>query len=218
MIKINKYVSYFLGLILLGIGIVLAIKSNYGVTVSTSPAYVLSLKLKSISLGTINYLIQGLVFLLMLVVLRKLKLTYFISFITSIFLGYSIDLFSNLFSGLVVESHIFRVTCFVLSILIIGWGLVFFIKSKQPILPFDMFVREVSSKYGVRIGKFKTCFDISILAISVSLSFIFFGQFKGVHIGTLVSALTIGTAVDIFMRFFDSYFVITGSENSSISL
>lgn len=207
-IRLNKYTSYVLGLVFLSLGIVLAVKSNYGITVSTSPPYIISLKTQIVSFGTFNYIIQGIVLILMIIILKEMKLLFFLSFVTSVFLGYSIDFFTYIFKDFIAVSHVIRVSCFVVSILIIGLGLVFFIKSKQPILPFDMFVKEVSAKYNIRIGKFKTCFDVCILFVSILLSFIFFGELKGIGIGTLVSAVTIGSTVDLFMKLFDKYFLI----------
>ncbi|WDV46793.1 DUF6198 family protein [Clostridiaceae bacterium M8S5] len=204
-IKLNKYISYILGLILLSFGIVLAAKSNYGITVSTSPSYVVSLKTDIVSFGTFNYLIQGVVLILMIAVLREFRVIFLLSFLTSILLGYSIDLFTYLLNDFVAISHMIRICCFIFSILIVGLGLVFFIKSKQPILPFDMFVREVSNKYNIGIGKFKTCFDLCILLTSVVLSIVFFRELRGVNIGTLVSAVTIGATVDMFMKLFNKY-------------
>lgn len=209
-LNINSYIAYFLGLALLSFGVILAIKSNYGITVSSSPPYILSLWTDAVSFGTFNYIVQGVVFVLMVVILREFKATYFLSFLTSILLGYSLDFFKFAMKDFNAVGHIARTSCFVISIITISFGLVFFIRSNKSILPFDMFVREVSSKYGVEIGKFKCCFDVCILTIAVVMSFIFFRELRGIHVGTLLSALTIGPTVGYFMKKSEQVFCITG--------
>lgn len=214
-IKINKYISYFLGLILLSFGIVLAVKADLGITVSTSPSYVLSIWSDIVSFGTFNYIVQGIVFILMVVVLKKIKTVYFLSFLTSVILGYTIDFFAKVMASVQADTYGMKGFLFVSSIIVISVGLVFFIKSNKPILPFDMFVREISAKYDIGIGKFKTGFDISVLVISIAMSYLFFGELRGIHIGTLISALTIGSCVGFFMKLFDGIFYV---EESSMEI
>jgi uncharacterized protein len=207
-IKINPFISFAAGLALLSFGVVLVVKANYGVTVVISAAYVLSQKFTVLSFGKINYIVQGVVFIIMIIVMNKINAKYFLSFLASVIFGYAIDLFTYLLLNFSVTSHYLRIMLFAFSIVIISLGLVFFLKSKLPIMPFDLFVREVSTKYNIKIEKFKTAFDIILLMIATTLSFIFFGRLNGIHIGTLVSALTIGSCIDFFIKVFDKYFYV----------
>lgn len=208
--KLNKYISFILGLLLLSFGIILAVKANYGVTVATSPSFVLSQRFAVPSFGVFNYLVQGFVFLLTIVVLKKFEMRFILSFGTSVIFGYTIDLFGFLMKNVSLSSHIVRIVFFIASIVIISAGLVFFYRSELPILPFDVFVREVSKKYGITISRFKLGFDIIMCTLAVVLSFAFFGALRGVSIGTLVSALTIGPTIGVLMKRFDMIFVVTG--------
>ncbi len=211
-ITIPAFLAYFLGLTFLSFGVILAIKADYGVTVSTSLAYVFSLKYKFISFGTFNYLIQGFIFIFTVAILKNLKIKFLLSFITAVVFGYFIDLFNFLLKNFTANSHLLKVSVFALGLVFIGIGLAFFVKSSFPILPFDTFVKEVSSKYNINIGNFKTGFDICILTCSTIASFVFFGTLKGIGIGTAISAMTIGTLVRFFINVVNNKFNISHNQ------
>lgn len=208
-IEINKFFTYFLGLILLAFGVVFTVKANYGVTVAASIAYVFSQKIKIISFGTFSYIVQGIVFLLMIANMRKINLKYILAFLTSVISGYSIDGVTYLLGNLSINTHILRIIVFILSVVLISMGLVLLIKSKLPILPFDMFVMELSLKYNIKLGKFKRAFDIICFLIAAVFSFIFFGKLNGLHLGTILSALAIGPCIDLFISIFDRYLFVS---------
>ncbi len=207
--KLNKHISFVLGLLLLSFGIILAVKANYGVTVATSPSYVLSQRFLTVSFGVFNYSVQGIVFLLTIIVLRKFDARYLMSFGTSVVFGYTIDFFAYVMKDVNLTGHMLRGSFFVISIVTISAGLVFFYRSQLPILPFDVFVREVSAKLGIKLSRFKLGFDIVMCSVAVILSLVFFGELRGISIGTLISALTIGPTIGILMNWFDKVFVIS---------
>lgn len=215
--KINNKLAYVLGVILLSIGIVLAVKSNLGITVSTCPPYILNQKISKISFGTFSYIVQGIVFLLMIIVLRRFKIKFLLSFLTSVILGYSIDLFTYLMNGIQIVGIYTRLIILVMSILIASLGVVLFMKSGLPILPFDMFVQEVSKQFNIKIGMLKTFFDLSTLTISIIMSFLFFGELRAVGIGTVLSALIIGPTVGFIMKWFNKNIKIVGIKYSKKS-
>lgn len=214
--NVQRPLAFLLGLILLALGVVVAVKANYGATVATSPAYVLSLKFTDMTLGTFNYLIQGMVFVIMILMIRRVQMKHVFSFATNVFFGFVIDLFVIMLQGVVMVTHVQRVSGFLVSIVLIGLGLAFFIRSELPMLPFDMFVRELSLKIGKRIGIVKTTFDLTLATSSLIMSLLFFGGIKGIHFGTLISALTIGTAIDIALHLFDRWIQIDTTKSRTL--
>jgi uncharacterized protein len=58
------------------------------------------------------------------------------------------------------------------------------------------------------INKFKTIYDCTSCALSVVLSFVFFGfgHFEGVKLGTIICALINGSIIGLVSKFFDSHF------------
>lgn len=74
---------------------------------------------------------------------------------------------------------------------------------------YDFFVKGVSGKFGIKLSRFKTCFDLSCLAVAAIMSLAFFRRFEGIGWGTLVIASINGTIIGFFCRLFDKYFDFT---------
>ena len=51
---------------------------------------------------------------------------------------------------------------------------------------------------GARFGTVKTCFDLSLVAIALVLSLVFFGGIRGLGLGTVISAVAVGKVVNLF--------------------
>ncbi len=88
---VNNVVLYVMGLFLLSLGVVLAIKSNYGISAAVSIPFVISSKYSIVSLGTFNYIYQGIIFLILVLIMRKISIQYVLAFVTAVLFGYAID-------------------------------------------------------------------------------------------------------------------------------
>ncbi len=209
-IKLNNIVAYFTGQFLLALGVVLTVKANYGVAVVTSPSYVLSRYIDTLSFGTLSYLHQGIIILLMLTVVREIRLRYLLTFLSAVLFGYVIDLWTFILANLQLNSPFGRVILLVGAIVTMSFAITNFLLSGFPMLPFDIFVRKISVKYGIRFSRAKLVFDLSNLAIAVALSFIFFGKLVGVFWGTFLVGLSLGPVIGIFLKFYGRFVEITG--------
>jgi uncharacterized membrane protein YczE len=72
---------------------------------------------------------------------------------------------------------------------------------------YELFVKELSAKYGVDIHRFKTGYDCCSCVAGVCLSFAFFGfgRFEGVKWGTILCALINGWLIGRFTRLYESH-------------
>ena len=73
---------------------------------------------------------------------------------------------------------------------------------------YELFVKEISSRFDLDIGKTKTAYDCCncIIAIAMSFAFIGFGRFEGVKWGTVLCALINGWIIGRCSRYFEKYF------------
>lgn len=204
-IKVYNFIIFAAGLLLLSLGVQLFIKADFGVSVATSPPYVLSLYFTNITLGQWNYMIQGLVLLVLVVIVRKLTVKYLMSFIVAFLFGTAIDLFNIVLSTVHAQTLIGRAGLFILGSIAVSIGVASFMSSSYPILPFDTFVKEVSLAKGIKFAKFKTAFDLSCFTISLILSMAFFREIRGIHIGTLVSAAFLGNMMGICIKYMNTW-------------
>lgn len=204
-IKVYNLFIFLLGLTCLSLGIVLVIKSNLGVSVATSPPYILSLYFTKISFGQWNYMVHGLVLLLLVVIVRKLTVKHLMSFLVAFLFGLFIDFFNLILISFQVDSLLERVIVFIVGSIVISIGVAGFMKSNYPILPFDTFVKEITLTKNIKYSKFKTGFDLTCFTISLVLSLIFFGKIKGIHIGTFISAIALGSIIGFCLELMNKY-------------
>ncbi|WP_350343369.1 DUF6198 family protein [Proteinivorax tanatarense] len=204
-LKVNNLFIFTLGLVCLSLGVVLVIKSDLGVSVATSLPYVISLQFTAISFGMWNYIIHGLVLALLVIIVKRLTVKYLMSFIVAFLFGTAIDIFTFLLEPINAESFVNRLALFILGSIVISIGVASFIKSNYPILPFDTFVKEISLEKDITISKFKTGFDLTIFSLSFSFSLIFFRAIEGLHIGTLVSAVILGSMIGACLKILNKY-------------
>lgn len=101
-----------------------------------------------------------------------------------------------------------RLAMFVGGMVLCAIGISFFFHSYISPEVYELFVKEVSSHIGMDINRFKTIYDCSSCAISIAMSFAFFGMwhFEGVKLGTVFCALVNGSMIGAVSKFLESHF------------
>ncbi|MCR1897689.1 DUF6198 family protein [Irregularibacter muris] len=204
-LKIYNLFLFLLGLACLSLGVVLVVKSDLGISVATSVPYVFSLYFTKLSFGQWNYIIHGFSLLLLVIMIKKLTVKHLMSFIVAFLFGVTIDLFGGLLTFYTASTLVERIMLFILSSVVISVGLASLIKSNYPILPFDTFVKEITEIKNIKYKKFKTGFDLVCFTISFASSMLFFRKLQGLHIGTLVSAIILGSMIGSCLNFMNKY-------------
>ena len=64
--------------------------------------------------------------------------------------------------------------------------------------PGEGIVKAIAIASKVRFGTVKVAFDWALIGLAAIFSFVFFGQLRGIGLGTIISALLIGTIVNFF--------------------
>ena len=82
-----------------------------------------------------------------------------------------------------------------LPYLMICFGIALANRCKMPIAPTDLFPREFSQITGFAYSRVKICFDVSCLALTVFMTWTFLGHIKGLGIGTVLAAFTMGKVI-----------------------
>lgn len=94
--------SYVLGLIIMAFGAAFTEKSNFGMSMVVAPAYILHLKVSEFlpwfTFGVAEYVFQGFLIVLTVVIVRRFKLSYLFSFVTAVLYGTLLDCISVVLS------------------------------------------------------------------------------------------------------------------------
>ena len=204
--------AYVLGLIFVALGVAFMEKPDFGVSMVVAPAYILHLKISEtysfFTFGMAEYTLQAVLLIIMALVVRRFKLSYLFSFVTAVIYGFILDLCMFLVSYVPMENMALRITYYTLGMVLCAIGIALFFHTYIAPEVYELFVKEVSSKYGVEIHRFKTGYDICSCLIGVILPFIFFGfgVFRGVKWGTIICALINGTLIGLCSKFLEQRF------------
>ncbi len=195
-----------LGITLLGMSLAFYAKGDMGMSTLSLMAFVMSRVVPAASFGTWNYIIQCAMMLVLVLLLKKIKPGYFISFGLAIVYGLLVDFFS-FFVAMLPDGLLPRGLCYLAGFCGMAAGTALLLKSGMPILPFDTFMRDITLNYDIPYRKIRTGFDISTFAFSALLGMTCLGSFQGIGPGTLVNVALMGLAVSKVSEFLDRRFV-----------
>lgn len=100
-----------------------------------------------------------------------------------------------------------RVLYFVVSYLILCFGIALSNRCKLPIVPTDLFPRELAQITKITYPKVKISFDAICLLVTAGMTLLFLGHLQGIGIGTVLAALTMGKVIGIMGNWLDRHFV-----------
>ena len=175
-------------------GVVLMLYSGAGISAISSVPFAFSEVLPRLSLGTWTYLFQGLLVLSLMILRKKFVPQYLFSFVVGFVFGKLLD-FYELWIPLLPKGLVMQVIYFVVSYLLICFGIALSNRCKLPIIPTDLFPRELSAITGAAYSKIKIVFDVSCLAVTMLLTLLFLGHLEGLGIGTILAACTMGKVI-----------------------
>ena len=204
-------VAYVLGLIGLAWGTAFMEAANFGVSMVVAPAYLIYLKLSQVleffSFGMAEYTLQAFLLIILMIVLRKFKVSYLFSFVTAVIYSFFLDGSMRMVALFPHELLALRFALYFLGIIFCAAGVSLLFHTYIAPEVYELFVKEVSSKFKINIHKFKTFYDCMSCFAGIVLSFTFFGfwHFEGVKIGTIVCALLNGWIISQCTHFFERH-------------
>ena len=204
--------AYVLALPLLALGVTFMTKADFGVSMVVAPAYLLHLKLVTLhpffTFGALEYMVQGFLLIVLCLILRRFRPAYLFSFVTAVLYGLILDGCMLLCGRLPVGSFFWRLLWYVLGMLLCAAGVSLMFHTYLAPEVYELFVKEVSARFGLRITRVKTVYDLCSALTGVILSFVFFGlwHFEGIKLGTIVCALVNGFLIGQCSRLLDRHF------------
>ena len=203
--------SFLVGLLLLATGTALMAYGGFGISMVAAPAYILHLKLSQwipfFTFGTTGYLVEALLLLVMMIIIRRVRVLYLLSFATAVLYGLFLDGISLLTGFLPENILLLQVLLYAAGIILCSAGISLMLLAYFPPGAHEMFVKEVSAYWKISFSKLKTLYDCSALALSIFLSLVFFGTLQGIGIGTAVCAFVNGFLIRSFTALFKKHFL-----------
>lgn len=171
--------AYLIGIFVLAVGTAFMERMDFGVSMVVAPAYILHLKISELlpffSFGMAEYTLQAVILAVMMLLLRRIKLSYFFSLVTAVIYGMLLDGAIGLISLVPLNTIILKSALYILGMLLCSLGVSLLFHTYISPEAYELFVKEVSSKFGFDIHRFKTVYDCTSCLISIVMSFIFSG-------------------------------------------
>lgn len=214
---------WLFGVIFVALGVSICSKANLGVSMIAAPAFILAEWIAGylpwFTVGATEYVIQGLILLILCVVVRRFNWKYLLAFAVAVLYGYVLDLFLWLLSGISFDVVWLRWGMLLLGDIITALGVACFFRTYMPLQVYELFVAEVADRFNIKISKVKSTFDITLLTISIILVLTLFGDvmafdwstigysaFHNIGLGTLVTTVINAPIITLMGRLIDRIF------------
>lgn len=188
------------------VGAALMKHGSFGLT----PFYSVSLALfdasKLFTMGTWNAVFQIVLILLLVLILRKLKPRYLLSFVVAGISSMILD-GANAVCARLPETIPVRIVCYITGFLVMTLGIALMAECKLPVAPMNLFVRELAEEWNKPFRRIKLVFDVGCLALSITVSLFFAGQLsRGIGPGTVISAFLTGSFSGFYITHLRKHF------------
>lgn len=148
------------------------------------------------SFGVVLMLYSGAGILSLMIMRKKFVTSYLFSFAVGFVFSELLDV-HELWINVLPSSLAWRIVYFVISYVLICIGIALSNRCQLPIVPTDLFPRELADITKIAYPKIKIGFDVTCLAVTAGLTFFCLGRIDGLGIGTIL-----GIAGDIIDKQF----------------
>lgn len=150
------------------------------------------------SFGVVLMLYSGALILSLMIMRKRFVTSYLFSFAVGFVFSELLDV-HELWINVLPSSLAWRIVYFIISYVLICIGIALSNRCQLPIVPTDLFPRELADITKIAYPKIKIGFDVTCLAVTAGLTFFCLGRIDGLGIGTIL-----GIAGDIIDK--QSYF------------
>ncbi len=214
---------WLLGTVFVALGVAICSKADLGVSMIAAPAFVLSEALlplhRFFSVGVTEYLVQGVLLLLLCPVVRRFNWQYLLAFLVAVIYGYALNLFLWALGGVEFHAVWLRWVMLLVGDALVAFGVAAFFRTYLPLQVYELFVAEIADRFRLKISAVKWGFDLSLLAVSIALALCLFGDassldlktvtvssFHSIGLGTLVTTAINSPLISLWGRVIDRFF------------
>ena len=197
--------ALLLVIIMNSFGVVLMLYSGSGISAISSVPYAFSEVFPFLSLGTWTYIFQAILIASLMILRKHFVIEYLLSFVVGFAFSMMLDVHKGWISILPYNIPM-RIIYFCISYLLLCIGIAFSNRCGLPIIPTDLFPRELAQITGISYPKIKISYDVICLLTTAILTFLFLGQIRGLGIGTIMAAFTMGKSIGMIGNILDRHF------------
>lgn len=191
-------------IIINSLGVVLMLHSGSGISAISSVPYAFSDVFPKVSLGTWTYIFQGLLVLSLMIMRKRFVPPYLFSFVVGFAFSEMLDV-HKVWIDTLPTTFAERVLYFVISYLLLCIGIALSNRCGLPIIPTDLFPRELSDITKIKYSRIKVSFDVICLTVTALMTGIILGHLDGLGLGTILAAFTMGKVIGYIGEWMDKH-------------
>ncbi len=204
-ITIRGELALILVVLINSMGVLLMLQSGSGISAISSVPYAFQQVFPVLTLGTWTYIFQGTLIAVLMILRRKFVPSYLFSFVVGFAFGKMMDVHELWITELPMSVPL-RILYFVLSYMLLCFGIALSNRCKLPIIPTDLFPRELAEITKVPYSRIKIGFDVTCLLVTACMTYFCLGRILGLGIGTVLAAFTMGKGIALVGQAIDKYF------------
>lgn len=189
----KNYALLVIGLCILACGVSFSIKGALGTSPISSLPYVLSLIIPSLTVGNLTIMMHCVMILLQILILRKdFQWIQLMQLPVAVAFGYLTDFWVWMTKEILVNNYLEQWIVCIIGIILVGIGVSIEVKANVIVLAGEGLILAICKVFNLEFSKMKIINDVTLVTISVILSFIFLGALEGVREGTIAAAVFVG--------------------------
>lgn len=193
-----RYFWFVLGIIINSFGIAFITKSALGTSQISSVPYVLSLKYCNLTFGGFTFIFNLLFILAQFVLLRRdFQPVQFLQIAVNLVFSWFIDISMGFLGFLEPQNIVMKLVFLFIGCIVLSIGISIEIAPNVLMVPGEGVVKALATVSRKQFGTVKVIFDVALIVLAGTLSFVFFHGFYGIGLGTVVSALLVGRFVNV---------------------
>lgn len=188
----KRIIFLCLGLTIMAFGVAFSIKAALGTSPISSVPYVTS-TISGLSVGTTTIIMNFMFVLIQIAILRK-KYDWFqlLQFPAAIVFGTMIDVAEYVLKPVEFSNYLEQWLLCVIGIFLVALGVSVEVMANLVTTAGEGIVLAICQVAPVKFSNMKVAFDVTLVCISIALSFIFLGHLDGVREGTIAAAVFVG--------------------------
>lgn len=188
----KRIIFLCLGLTIMAFGVAFSIKAALGTSPISSVPYVTS-TISGLSVGTTTIIMNFMFVLIQIAILRK-KYDWFqlLQFPAAIVFGTMIDVAEYLLKPVEFSNYLEQWLLCVVGVFLVALGVSVEVMANLVTTEGKGIVLAICQVAPVKFSNMKVAFDVTLVCISIALSFIFLGHLDGVREGTIAAAVFVG--------------------------
>ena len=193
-------------------------KSGFGISTISSVPLIFNTAFPTLTFGTWNYIFQTLLVLTLMILKRSFCPGYLFSFVVGIGFGKMLDV-HNTWVHLLPDAMPLNTLYFITGFVLMCFGICLANNCMLPIVPTDIFPRDLSEILRKKYKIIKTSFDPCCLTTTVLLSLTILHRFYGIGVGTVFCAFLTGKGVSTAQKFIGKhieFYRLTGGKHTTV--